>query len=164
MVRQNRILEEHGDTAARLFEKLCMSRGNSQIQAKGRQTDNEAMSYLAVKTMHILSSAVLFGAGLGMGYFLWMAVRSRDPAVIADTLRQVIRAEWWFTIPMVIIQPITGVMLMDMLGYSRQSDWFRWVMGGYSLLGVVWLPVSLIVAVYESLANPRQELGPLSRR
>lgn len=102
------------------------------------------MSYLALKTLHILSSAVLFGAGLGMGYFLWMAVRSRDATTVANTLRQVIRAEWWFIIPMVVLQPITGVLLMDMLGYSHQSDWFRWVMGGYSLLGVVWLPVFLI--------------------
>lgn len=91
------------------------------------------MSYALLKTVHVISSAVLFGTGLGVGFFLWMAVRSRDATIIGATLRQAIRAEWWFTIPMVIVQPLTGFMLMEVLGYSRESAWFRWVIGGYSL-------------------------------
>lgn len=110
------------------------------------------MAYVIFRTLHLLGSTVLFGGGLAMGYFLWMAVRSRDTQTIANTLQHVIRAEWWFIVPAVAIQPLTGILLMNFLGYSQQSDWFRSVMGVYAVLGLVWLPVVIIQVRLRKLA------------
>ena len=43
--------------------------------------------YEIVKTLHILSAAVLFGTGLGTAWFFWQAHCTGDPAQIAATAR-----------------------------------------------------------------------------
>lgn len=98
-------------------------------------------SYLLLKTIHILSATILFGTGLGTAYFMWMAHRSRNIYVIRATSRHVIVADWIFTTPAVLIQPITGALLMRDLGWSFVSAWFSVVAGLYVLIGLCWVPV-----------------------
>jgi uncharacterized membrane protein len=98
------------------------------------------MDYGLVKTLHILSATVLFGTGLGTAYFMWSANRARDAHVIASVARHVVRADWLFTTPTVILQPLTGIWLVHAAGYS----WTGWVglsLGLYALAGLCWLPV-----------------------
>lgn len=98
------------------------------------------MDYGLIKTMHILSATVLFGTGLGTAYFMWSANRTRDVRVIASVARDVVRADWLFTTPTVILQPLTGVWLVHAAGYP----WTGWVavsLGLYTLAGLCWLPV-----------------------
>jgi hypothetical protein len=49
------------------------------------------MDYLIVKWIHILSSTVLFGTGLGSAYYMFFASRTRDARVIAVVVRNVVR-------------------------------------------------------------------------
>nr|WP_145552361.1 DUF2269 family protein [Variovorax boronicumulans] len=53
--------------------------------------------YLALKTLHIVSSTILFGTGLGTASFMLMAERSRDRAAIAVVTRVVVKADLWLT-------------------------------------------------------------------
>ena len=48
--------------------------------------------YLALKLVHILGATVLFGTGLGIAFFMFMAHRTGDPAKIAHTARIVVIA------------------------------------------------------------------------
>ena len=98
------------------------------------------MEYGAVKILHILSAIVLFGTGLGTAYFMWSANRSRDPRVIAEVSRHVVRADWLFTTPTVVIQPFTGIWLVHFGGYP----WTAWLTVSlvlYVVAGLCWLPV-----------------------
>lgn len=98
------------------------------------------MDYGLIKTLHILSATILFGTGLGTAYFMWSANRTRDAHIIASVARHVVRADWLFTTPTVILQPLTGVWLVLAAGYPW-SGWVSVSLGLYALAGLCWLPV-----------------------
>jgi len=98
------------------------------------------MEYGLVKTLHILSATVLFGTGLGTAYFMWSAVRTTDTRVIASVTRQAVRADWFFTTPAIVLQPLSGAWLAQTAGYSW-SGWIGWSIALYALAGLCWLPV-----------------------
>ena len=98
------------------------------------------MDYNLIKTLHILSATILFGTGLGTAYFMWSANRTRDPHVIAAVAKHVVRADWLFTTPSVVFQPLSGAWLVYTAGYA----WNGWVglsLGLYAFAGLCWLPV-----------------------
>ena len=66
------------------------------------------MDYITVKWLHILSSTVLFGTGIGTAYFMIRAVATRNPDIIAAVSQHVITADWIFTATTIVIQPLTG--------------------------------------------------------
>ena len=97
--------------------------------------------YAVVKFVHIVSATVLFGTGLGTAFFLWMTHRSGNVVAIATAARITVRADWLFTTPAVILQPITGILLMRLVGYPATSSWLVVAIGLYVLAGACWLPV-----------------------
>jgi len=119
--------------------------------------------YEIVKTVHILSAAVLFGTGLGTAWFLWRTDRSGDTAVIAATARHVVLADWLFTTPAVILQPLSGFWLIYLGGYSPTETWLVWTYGLYLLAGACWLPVVWLQIRMRDLAAAAVAAGaPLS--
>jgi uncharacterized membrane protein len=99
------------------------------------------MTYLLVKWLHILSSTVLFGTGLGSAYYMFFACRTRDPHIAAAVIRRVVIADWTFTTPTVVLQPATGLWLMYLAGFPLSTPWILWSFGLYLLAGAAWLPV-----------------------
>jgi uncharacterized membrane protein len=98
------------------------------------------MDYSLLKTLHILSATLLFGTGLGTAYFMWSATRTRDAHVIAAVARQVVRADWLFTLPTVIFQPMSGALLAQAASYPW-NGWIGLSLALYTLAGLCWLPV-----------------------
>ena len=76
------------------------------------------MSYTTLKALHILSMVLLFGTGLGSAYYKWMADRSGNLSHIAVTNRHVVLADWIFTTPTGIFQPISGLWMAYLAGLS----------------------------------------------
>lgn len=99
------------------------------------------MTYMTLKTLHILSMVLLFGTGLGSAYYKWMADRSGQLSHIAVTNRHVVLADWCFTTPTVIFQPISGVAMAAMAGISLTTPWIAISLTLYCLAGACWLPV-----------------------
>ncbi len=99
------------------------------------------MLYLTVKWLHILSSTVLFGTGIGTAFFMFMANRSQNVQAIAFATRTVVLADWLFTTPAVIFQPVSGFLLVKMAGYSLKAGWLMAALGLYVFAGLCWLPV-----------------------
>jgi len=99
------------------------------------------MSYLGLKTLHVLSMVLLFGTGLGSAYYKWMADRSGEIQHIAVTNRHVVLADWLFTTPTVIFQPVSGVALAMMAGLPLTTPWIAASLALYLLAGACWLPV-----------------------
>ena len=98
------------------------------------------MDYNLVKTLHLISATILFGTGLGTAYFMWSANRTRDAHVIAAVAKHVVRADWLFTTPTVIFQPLSGAWLVHAAGYTW-NGWIGLSLGLYALAGLCWLPV-----------------------
>ena len=100
--------------------------------------------YEIAKLIHILGTVLLFGTGMGTAFFLLMAYRSRDLDAIRVTARHVVIADWLFTTPAVVVQPISGVVLMLLLGYRYDTVWFAAVVVLLALTGACWIPVVFI--------------------
>lgn len=96
---------------------------------------------LLLKLIHVLSAAVLFGTGMGIAFFMVMAARSRDPALIAPVARMVVVADFLFTATAVVVQPLSGVGLVRLYGYDLMEPWLLAAYGLYLLVGACWLPV-----------------------
>jgi uncharacterized membrane protein len=97
--------------------------------------------YLIVKTLHVIGATVLFGTGAGIAFFMVMAHRTRDPALIAHTAGVVVVADTVFTASAVVIQPITGAMLAAMTGFPLLHGWLALSLVLYVVTGLFWLPV-----------------------
>lgn len=99
------------------------------------------LDYNLLKTLHIVSSVLLFGTGFGTYFFLIRARRSGNVEALRVTTATVVLADWCFTTPAVIVQPLTGLLLMDRLGIGLTSPWFLVVMALVIMVGALWLPV-----------------------
>lgn len=99
------------------------------------------MDYLLVKWLHVLSSTVLFGTGIGTAFYLLMASLSRDVALTAGVARWVVRADWLFTGTTAILQPVTGLWLAHRAGFPLSADWLLTSIWLYALAIACWLPV-----------------------
>lgn len=111
------------------------------------------MDYITAKWLHILSSTLLFGTGIGTAYFMISAVLTRDPKIIAAVGKNVIIADWLFTATTVVIQPVTGFYLVYLANISLTSRWVLWSTGLYILAGACWLPVVWLQIKMHQLAE-----------
>ncbi len=111
------------------------------------------MDYIIAKWLHILSSTLLFGTGIGTAYFMISAVLTRDPKIIAAVGKNVIIADWLFTATTVVIQPVTGFYLVYLANIPLTSRWVLWSTGLYILAGACWLPVVWLQIKMHQLAE-----------
>ena len=109
--------------------------------------------YLILKLIHILAAVVVTGTGAGIAFFMFMANRSNNSQATYITAKHVILGDWIFTTPAVITQIITGILLMNIQGYSFSAPWFYWVIGMFSFIGVCWVPVLRIQYKLRELAK-----------
>lgn len=98
-------------------------------------------TYLLLKTLHILSSVLLVGTGFGSAFYLYFVNRSQSLAAQVVVARMVVLADWCFTTPAVIIQPLSGIALASMAGWPLNTPWILWSIALYLLAGICWLPV-----------------------
>lgn len=121
--------------------------------------------YGLVKTIHILSSVVLVGTGFGSAFYLFFANRSDNLAAQAVVARLVVRADWWFTTPTVVIQPATGLWLVHLSGFPLSSYWILGAFLMYAVAAVCWLPVVwLQIQMEKMLQFAVATATPLPRR
>lgn len=109
--------------------------------------------YLIAKTLHIISSTVLFGFGAGTAWYFWNAHLTRDPATIASVGRMVVRADWIFTGTSGVVQPASGLWLVHLAGYSLMESWLVVTYGLYALAFICWAPVVRLQIKAQRLAE-----------
>jgi uncharacterized membrane protein len=97
-----------------------------------------------VKWIHIVSSTVLFGTGLGTAYYMLQAWRSGHPVIAAAVGRMVVRADWIFTLTAGIVQPVTGIGLMVLEGWQLQTPWLVATYALYAAAFACWVPVVVL--------------------
>lgn len=109
--------------------------------------------YLLLKCLHILSATILFGTGIGIAFFKWITDRSGDVRAIRIITERTVMADWIFTTPAVILQPVTGLALVYLAGYPLSSGWLVYSVLLYLLAGCCWLPVVALQIKMRNLAR-----------
>jgi uncharacterized membrane protein len=111
------------------------------------------MTYLTLKYIHLLSMVLLFGTGLGSAFYKWMADRSRNVIHISIVNKHVVLADWLFTTPTVLIQPITGIWMLYLIHIPLTTSWVVISLALYALAGLCWIPVVWLQIRMQKLAQ-----------
>ena len=117
------------------------------------------MEYLVVKWLHILSSTILFGTGIGSAYYLLVATLNRDPQAAHIVVRHVVIADWIFTTPAIMFQPLSGYYLAHLAGIPFTTRWIVWSLLLYLVATGCWLPVLWLQVRMRDLAREASEQG-----
>src|SRR5947209_8279088 len=99
------------------------------------------MAYFTLKFLHVIGASVLFGTGAGIAFFMVLAHLTAAPAIIAGVARIVVIADFVFTATAVLVQPITGVLLVREVGYAFTDAWVLASIVLYLVTGAFWIPV-----------------------
>jgi uncharacterized membrane protein len=111
-------------------------------------------SIFVYKFVHVLGASVLFGTGLGIAYFMFMAHRTGHAGVIAVTARFVVLADLVFTATAVVVQPVSGILLAWAIGLAPlEEPWIVLSLLLYVVVGLCWLPVVFIQMRMRQLAH-----------
>ncbi|PTR17032.1 putative membrane protein [Nitrosospira sp. Nsp2] len=110
------------------------------------------MEYITAKWLHILSSTLLFGTGIGTAYYMICATLTRSPPIVAAVGKNVVTADWLFTATTIVIQPLTGFYLIYLAGIPLTARWISWSIGLYLLAAACWLPVVWLQIKMQRLA------------
>lgn len=97
--------------------------------------------YFLIKALHIVSSTILFGTGIGIAFFMF---RSRSTHSLHEKLyaaRNTVLADYLFTFPAVLVQPLTGLWLAHHAGFDLSVRWLQLTYVLYLVAGLCWLPV-----------------------
>lgn len=111
------------------------------------------MTYLTLKTIHIISAFLLFGTGLGSAFYKWLADRNGNVEHIAITNKHVVIADYLFTTPTIIIQPVTGMWMAHLAQIPLTSPWIALSLALYVFAGLCWLPVVYLQIKMQKLAE-----------
>ena len=99
------------------------------------------MAFLIFKFLHVIGAVVLLGTGAGIAFFMLMAHRTGDAAFIAGTASTVVVADAVFTLTAIIVQPVTGYLLMHEAEFSFSETWIWGSLLLYFVAGAFWVPV-----------------------
>ena len=97
--------------------------------------------YYLLKFLHVIGATVLLGTGAGIAFFMLLAHRTGETAIVAGVTRIVVIADYVFTATAVVAQPITGVLLARSVGYDPTEGWIVASIALYLFTGAFWLPV-----------------------
>jgi uncharacterized membrane protein len=120
--------------------------------------------YFIVKYLHVLGAIVILGTGTGIAFFMLMAHRSGDPGFIARTAGTVVIADMLFTLSAVLLQPVSGGLLMALSATAFSERWLLASLALYAVAGLFWIPVVFMQIEMRNLARAavaqREKLPP----
>lgn len=121
--------------------------------------------YLVLKWLHILSSTVLFGTGIGTAFQMVWAMRTGRVETVHSVASGVVVADWIFTTPAGIVQPLTGLALVHMGGWGWDASWLVATYAAYALAFACWAPVvRLQIRIRDLAGQALAEGAPLPDR
>jgi uncharacterized membrane protein len=117
------------------------------------------MTYFVAKYLHVLGATVILGTGAGIAFFMLVAHLSRDAVFVARTAKVVVLADFVFTATAVVVQPITGYLLMRASGIPFTEGWIVVSLVLYAVAGAFWLPVVWMQIRMRDLAQAAAAAG-----
>ena len=102
---------------------------------------------LAIKFVHLLAAAAMFGTWLGIAGFMLLAYRSGNPSVVALVAQFVVRIELFVVAAAIALQPLSGFPLAWAIGLTPLNEfWIDVSLVFYVAVVAVWL-VSLRIEI-----------------
>jgi uncharacterized membrane protein len=102
---------------------------------------------LAIKFVHLLTAAVMFGTWLGIAGFMLLAYRSGSPSVVALVAQFVVRIELFVVAAAIALQPVSGFPLAWAIGLTPLNEfWIDVALVLYVAVVAAWL-VSLRIEI-----------------
>ena len=96
----------------------------------------------AIKFVHLLAAAAMFGTWLGVAVFMLLAHRSGNTSVVALTSRFAVSVEKIVMIAALVLQPISGFALAWAIGVSPLEEfWIVLSLALYAAVVAIWLAV-----------------------
>jgi uncharacterized membrane protein len=117
------------------------------------------MDYATLKWIHILSSTLLFGTGIGSAFYMLATSMTKDVRAAASVTRFVVMADWMFTTPTVFIQPLSGFALIHLAGFPMTSRWLMWSYALYVFAIACWIPVVWLQIRMKKIASAAATAG-----
>jgi uncharacterized membrane protein len=118
------------------------------------------MVALAVKTLHVMMAAYFLGGGTLIAWFKVRADRSGDPRIVAWTLREVVLADWVFTLPCALLLLASGLTMAIAFEFPIMET--EWILAGifdYTMAGILWVPAVRLQLRMRDLAVEAAEAG-----
>lgn len=115
------------------------------------------MLYFLVKYLHVIGAIIILGTGTGIAFFMLMAHRTDNAEFIARTASVVVIADAIFTLSAVIVQPVTGGLLMMLSSTSIMERWILASLVLYAIAGLFWIPVVFMQIEMRDLARKAAE-------
>jgi uncharacterized membrane protein len=95
---------------------------------------------LAIKFVHVLTAAAMFGTWLGIAGFMLLAQRSGNPSVVALVAQFAVRLELFVVAPALALLPISGFPLAWAIGLDPLNEiWIDVSLVIYAVVVAVWL-------------------------
>ncbi len=94
--------------------------------------------------LHILAAVVFVGNIITAAFWKAQADRSGNLETIAITARSLLKADYVFTAPGIVVLLVTGIWMVGLSGWARFQE--PWLGGSFVLLiitGIIWLAVLL---------------------
>lgn len=118
--------------------------------------------YLWLKVLHIVSATVLFGTGIGTAFHMYATHLRGDVAAIAAASRNTVMADWLFTLPSGVVQPLTGLVMACLAGFDLLSSWLVASYMLYVVAAACWIRVVVLQHRVRALAmEASQNAEPL---
>ena len=117
--------------------------------------------YFFVKTLHDLCATVLFGTGAGIAFFMLRGHLTGIPAARRFAAAATVQADFLFTLPAVIVQPLSGAWLVWRGSFDWSDRWLATTYALYLLAGVCWVPVVVIQMRMKALLDAEAASGHL---
>jgi uncharacterized membrane protein len=100
---------------------------------------------------------------MSIAFFQFAAWRSKDVTGFAHVTGLIVIAGWLFTATAIVIQPVSGVILVRIAGYLWDAPWLLRSYALYLVAGMFWLPVVWMhLRIAKRAAEARDDNRPLS--
>ena len=97
------------------------------------------MAYLIWKLLHVIAAIIFIGNITIAPFWKAAADRSKDRLRIADTMKNIIRADRLFTMPSVTVLIVFGFGAQMTFGYPIETPWILWGLIMVVVSGVVFM-------------------------
>ena len=95
-------------------------------------------------TLHILSAVWLMGHQISSAFWKARADRSGNPEAIATTAQALVRSDFTFTLPGIVVLLVTGIWMAGLTGWDRfQELWLGTSFVLVIVMVILWLAVLL---------------------
>ncbi|MCX6170390.1 MAG: DUF2269 family protein [Ignavibacteriales bacterium] len=96
------------------------------------------MDYVYFKLIHLTAVVIFLGNIITGLYWMYVAVKTKDLKIIAHTMKSLIKADKYFTIPGVIIITAGGIVAAIYAHYPiLRTGWIFWSIVLFTISGIV---------------------------